>query len=156
MKVASVSQIAGATFEQSLTGVLPADFWLRVSGKLRAPLFYVAAVMCGVLSLALLSVVVIGVMDRLGFAPQNSFGGLNLMLIAGCVLALLVPLKARRKAGRVALRTSGASAAAAAGRNVVEMRGKLLIIRRNRNSKPCDESQREYGCEGDRYERCLW
>jgi hypothetical protein len=131
MKVISLNRLAHTRFTQPLPKGLLADGWRSVSGKLRAPLFYGATTTLCVMAVLFLSVLVIGGADRFGIAPQYSFLGLNLTLIAFCLLFLLSPLRAHTGHNSAA---QAASAARAAARRIkAEPIGKLLIIRRNRN-----------------------
>jgi hypothetical protein len=130
MKVASPNQLVQARFIQTLPKGLLADGWRNVSGKLRAPLFYCVTTALCVMGILFLSVLVIGGTDRFGIAPQYSFLGLNLTLIAFCLLFLLAPLSARIKHSRAAQAASASSAAAI--QINTEPIGKLLIIGRNK------------------------
>jgi hypothetical protein len=130
MKVAGINQLAPARFTQPLPKALLADGWRSVRGKLRAPLFYgVTTALCA-LAVLLLSVLLIGGLDRRGVAPQSSFLGLNLTLIACCLLMLFSPLRARIRHGRATQEAGAASAAVK--RMGAEPVGKLLIIRRDK------------------------
>ena len=131
MRAADINQLAPARFTQSLPKGLLADGWRGVRGKLRAPLFYGATLaLCG-LAVLLLSVLLIGGLDRLGIAPQHSFSGLSLTLIAGCLLLLFSPLRARIRHSR-AVAQKASTTSAAVKRRGAEPVGKLLIIRRHK------------------------
>ena len=130
MKVISPHQLAQARFTQPLPKGLLADGWRSVSGKLRAPLFYCVTTTICVPAMLFLSVLVVGGTDRFGLAPQYSFLGLNLTLIAFCLLFLLAPLRARIGHSHAAQAVSAASAAAPQIK--AEPLSKLLIMRRHK------------------------
>jgi len=130
MKVAGINQLAPARFIQPLPKGLLADGWRSVSAKLRVPLFYGAGTALCALAVLLLSVLLIGGLDRLGVTPQNSFLGLNLTLIAGCLFLLFSPLRARIRHSRATQEASAANAVVK--RMGAEPVGKLLIIRRRK------------------------
>jgi len=127
MKVAGINQLATARFIQPLPKGLLAAGWRSVTGTLRAPLFFGVTMALCALAVSLLSVLLIGGLDRLGVAPQTSFLGLNLTLVACCLLLLFSPLRARIRHGRATQEAGAASAAVK--RMGAEPVGKLLIIR---------------------------
>jgi type II secretory pathway component PulM len=131
MKTVGINQLAPARFTQPLPKELLAEGWRGVRGRLRAPLFYGATMaLCG-MAVLLLSVLLIGGLDRLGIAPQYSFSGLNLTLIAGCLLLLFSPLRARIQHSRAVAQEASATSAAVKRRGGKPV-GKLLIIRRHK------------------------
>ena len=123
MKVAGINQLTPARFTQPLPKGLLAEGWRSISAKLRAPLFYGAGAALCALAVLLLSVLLIGGLDRLGVAPQDSFLGLNLTLIVCCLLLLLSPLRARIR------HRATQDASSAVKRIKAEPLGRLLIIR---------------------------
>ncbi len=130
MKVVGTNQLAPARFIQPWPKGLLADGWRSVRVKIRAPLFYGVIIALCALAVLLLSVLLIGGLDRFGVAPQDSFLGLNLTLIAGCLFLLFSPLRARIRHSRA---TQEASAVSAAMKRMgAEPVGKLLIIRRHK------------------------
>jgi predicted exporter len=130
MKVIGTNQLAPTHFTQSLPKGVSADGWRNIRGKLRAPLFYCVTTALCALAVLLLSVLLIGGLDRFGIAPQDSFLGLNLTLITGCLFLLLSPLRSRIRHSSEA---QGVCTADAALEQIkAEPIGKLLIIRRHK------------------------